>query len=380
MTSMFVSTKTTYKLDQNTLINRFIAYMAIKNPDKPPSRLWQEKLKIGLCEGFAILYAYMAAIDKLTWWEALLNCISQWDEKEISLQKIITLPNENAQKPLNEKKLDYYFKQAINFVLFHQAIWWQNGIQKLNQNNLFSPDQKWFDPPEGKILLDKQFIENTLTVEKLERILNAALFSTKNILLLFSFYFKKMGFIPAGHCCALRYNIHTKKWCCYDPAIPQGEESFPDIATLYYVMTSRYSTNTDIEIISFNTHFYFDNAFYEHTSSKEEKLTSLQQQLQYLQKHYQNKLDESDSKGFNNGFFGKYFSAGTRLSATKRLLSTVHSLQSNPSATFDITHFGPAERNGKLGVILEKLKAIYISKEPSANTDNCNGNHTRTNY
>ncbi|MCX7124777.1 MAG: hypothetical protein NTU49_03300 [Gammaproteobacteria bacterium] len=340
----------------------------IKERNKPLSAIKKGRLKFGLCNGFSAVHSYMSAIDKLDWWKALLDCISHWDRKEESLQAIISLVHERTEKKSNEMTLDYYFTQAINFVFFHQATDFQNGIKKLTQDNLLEMGTEWFFAAEGKIQLSEKFSEKECSVEKLERLLDNNTFAAKNTLFLITFYFKKMSLIEAAHACSLRYDPCIEKWFCYDPSDSKGEEQFPDVATLYYTMNERYSANIKIEIASFDSTFHLNHSRLAHIPTREEKLISLESQLLCLRRYYQHKYNKKEKSGFDAGLFGKCFSVSARLNATEKLLEEVRFLQANPSSGFDKTQFFGAERNGKLGVIFQKLKGIHLPLETLNNT------------
>lgn len=339
------------KITQQQIIKQIICYSILNNSKAKLS--WRN----GLCNGFSVVQSYMRVIGKQAWWQALCFTLTRWDGDQKSLARIIDLPDENQNKPAEEKTLGYYFECAIHYILFHQAQFYQTSTEALSQENLLVADG-WFDSQEkGRIRFYHHYAKQRHTIESLEILLDPLTFSKENTLYLLHLYKKTFGFFEESHATSIFYDVNTECWQLYDPEKDIKEEYFTSVAALFYTLRDRYGElKISIEIASFSKDFALEKN--PHVLTIREQLQSLQRQLHCLAYHYSHKMQRDPKSGFTEGLFGKCYSAKTKLAATKTLMRAVDDALSH-AVIYDKKSFDPAVHNGKLLEIYQKLMRIY---------------------
>lgn len=341
-------------LNQKKLMGKFIHYMNIDRTSVGQPALSSKEIDVfrpGMHHGFAVVHSFMHAVGKLTWWKALLFNLSLWDENAASLQTIIDLPDENPEKPIAEKTLDYYFKQAINFIRFCQASPEQNGIVEITQEfllmmipEIISDDTLSFYQQQSAQPYQRDTVLTALSPQ---------LFSKPRTLFLLQLK-EKGAASEFQHHCAIRFDYILASWYLYDPRHPSGEEHFDSPEHLYLALNTRYQPAAfQIQIMSFDPHF--EATTLAESGTQCAIFESIQRELHCLKKHYEQRLACGMTSGLKGGFFGAYFSISDRLAATQDLLTSVESLLENPDAMFDEKTLTPCQKNGKLGDITNLL-------------------------
>lgn len=242
--------------NQKALIDQFIAYMEFDRGSKFSDEE-KKQLHKGLCHGFSVVHSYMAATQKLTWWNALLAEIIKWDSNDTaSLKKEITLPDEQQNKTSKEKTLDYHFKRAVNYVLFCQTDLKRtrnyktddkNDILLFNCVDLLKEKGVGFDEVNQTIQSNID-IGGAFTKDQLKKLFQPEIFSLPSTLFLIHNFCSDLS---SGHTTAIRYC--DPHWYYYDPNDLAGEKQFADIDSLCEALIkNKYGVLFNIEIASFD--------------------------------------------------------------------------------------------------------------------------------
>lgn len=249
--------------NQGVLIDQFIAYMEWDRGNKFSDEE-KKQLHEGLCHGFSVVHSYMAATQKLIWWNALLEEIKKWDSDDTaSLKKEITLPDEQQDKKPQEKTLDYHFKRAVNYVLFYQGVNNQemittregagyvftlSHIYPANHNQYTTLAENGFGFDQQNPIKFDIKVGGAFTKDQLKKLLQPEIFSLPNTIFLFHHSHSDLN---TGHACTIRYC--DSHWHYYDPNDLAGEKKFSDIDSLCEVLIQKtYGALFEIEIASFD--------------------------------------------------------------------------------------------------------------------------------
>lgn len=211
-------------VNQGKLIEKIIRFIEIDSK-KTLSDAKKEGYRLGLCRGFSIVHAYMAAVNGLAWWNQTLDQIATWDETEKSL--------------IENPALKDCLLRASHYVLFNQAGAHHNFISTLTQKNLLLPGGL-FVSEKGPIQCYAHIAGN-FSKTSLNMLIDENIFSGEGIFLIGSI----------NHACALRY--HDGYWYFYNPDTPEGEVRFENKnALIDKILGQDHARPLQLEIASWN--------------------------------------------------------------------------------------------------------------------------------
>lgn len=181
---------------QNAVIPKIIAYLELQGP------LSEERInaiKGGLCYGFSVVHAYMAAEVALPWWYAVLHAIAEWDITTDPNDQMIKIAGYRTAYNLNE-----LLERACHYLIFNFADQSKVDIGgDINQSS-FLKSGGLFCSEKGPILRHV-VAAGYFSSDALAQLLIKDVFKQKAIFLISS----------ATHACSLRFS--RKKWHFYDP-------------------------------------------------------------------------------------------------------------------------------------------------------------------
>jgi hypothetical protein len=187
------------QIPQDQLIQKFIRYIEIKKRT-PYSDKAKQIAGNGLCFGFSIAHAYMAAKGHVDWWEGTLKKIVRWDETESSLQ------GEEG------RMLDGLMHRAVNYVLYNFANPDVSGVENIQQINFLKPGGLFFSEAGG--IITYAITAGNLSSTDLGSLFIESVFSQEAIYLISSLV----------HVCSVRYTNNA--WYFYDPNYKKGQKAF----------------------------------------------------------------------------------------------------------------------------------------------------------
>lgn len=198
---------------QATLLAKLLIFLDTLTPDQPKQL---EKLKKALskghCHGLSIVHNAMERIGKLQWYEAALSAITNWDEKESSLNKEILLPDANEDKPI---KFSLIFFRVINYIVTYQVGNSNSKFRLENSTclNILSSEGKYLEIlDDNKILTVQHSIKFSgyFSNAKLRRLLNEECIQNSICLIL-----------STDHAIRIGYKGNNT-WLVYDSNYPHG--------------------------------------------------------------------------------------------------------------------------------------------------------------
>lgn len=211
--------RNTDDISQRNLIKKIIAYLDIVG-DQPLSVERKNLLSFGLCFGFSVVHAYMAAKSLAGWWENVLKIISRWDERSASLDKILLdVPEGFLLNIAYPEKTQITYRNLlsllVNYVLYNQAQASASMISGVEQHTFLTQNGHFY-AENGDI----QFYERheNLSEDELVFLLSTIHDASP---------FEGMLFISGNnHRCSFRYDKQHENWLFYDPNDPHGERNF----------------------------------------------------------------------------------------------------------------------------------------------------------
>ena len=235
----------THDISQNKITKAIIAYLEIVGNPLSPER--KSSLEEGLCFGFSVVHAYMAAKGRSVWWKNVLEIISQWDTKRNSLDSVLSnVPKEfSLNKCYGGQEREITYRNLIylvtNYLLYNQGEEATSGVSGIEQHTFLKPNGL-FCSEEGGI---QSYLCYTGCFD--QKRLRSLLLKIKGPPL-----FKGMITIGnSNHRCSFRYDTEFNHWCFYDPNYLYGEHSFDAEDKLIGEIKIRLGTNLVVTLSGF---------------------------------------------------------------------------------------------------------------------------------
>ena len=237
----------THNISQNKITKAIIAYLEIVGNPLSPER--KSSLEKGLCFGFSVVHAYMAAKGRSVWWKNVLEMISQWDTERNSLDSLPSnVPEAFSLKKCyggQERGITYrnLIDLVTNYVLYNQGTEATSEVSGIEQHTFLKPNGL-FCSEEGGIQSYLCYI-GCFDKVKLQSLLRKIKDSSP---------FEGMITISnSDHRCSFRYDTEFKHWCFYDPNYPDGEHSFDAKDDLISEINEKLGKNLVVTLSGFKT-------------------------------------------------------------------------------------------------------------------------------
>src|SRR3990167_6807857 len=238
----------THDISQYKITKAIIAYLKIVG-NQPLSPERKSSLEKGLCFGFSVVHAYMAAKGRSVWWKNVLEMISQWDTERNSLDSLPSnVPEAFSLKKCyggQERGITYrnLIDLVTNYVLYNQGTEATSEVSGIEQHTFLKPNGL-FCSEEGGIQSYLCYI-GCFDKVKLQSLLRKIKDSSP---------FEGMITISnSDHRCSFRYDTEFKHWCFYDPNYPDGEHSFDAKDDLISEINEKLGKNLVVTLSGFKT-------------------------------------------------------------------------------------------------------------------------------
>jgi hypothetical protein len=197
-------------MTQGLVLDNLKKFLKHTNPSTSPEL--EKLLDEGHCFGFSFCFGAMKKIGKLKWWEAALAAVANWNGDPDTLDKIIVLPNTEANSSLRN-----IFERVFNYIIFHQqgellsTLIFEHPVSyAVSQHNMLTPDKSNFEiiNADGDIekIKRREHIAGYFLREDLDFLLNEV--HIKGAVCLLE---------NRGHVISIDYDYKEGKWILYDP-------------------------------------------------------------------------------------------------------------------------------------------------------------------